>query len=83
MAGMPRLTVVFVFLLLSCTSCLSHEEWEDWKQLYEKKYVDDEEELNRFWIWDYNRQYIDDHNSLGKSYSLKINEFADLVRTGK
>ncbi len=70
--------MLVVLLISSCLGTL-HNDWEEWKRIYEKKYLDEKEDIHRFKIWDYNRQYIDDHNSLGESYSLKINDFADLV----
>ena len=71
------LFVVCCFVTLSCS--FPPKEWEQWKQVYKKQYINDKEDLQRYKIWEYNRQYIDDHNSLGESYSLRINEFADLV----
>ena len=56
------------------------KEWEEWKSLHRKVYIDKDEELHRRKVWEYNMQYIEDHNSLGESYELKMNEFGDLVR---
>ncbi len=78
---MARAIVFLVWTLLSFTCSFSQNEWESWKQLNGKKYIDDVEESNRFMIWKSNREYINHHNSEERSYVLKLNEFADLVRT--
>lgn len=74
------LTILSILVCIELSLCLSHQkEWIEWKSTYQKKYVNEKEETRRYKIWEYNLQYIDDHNSLGESYTLKMNEFADLV----
>lgn len=56
--------------------------WELWKGTYSKKYTKDEEILRRH-IWEDNFELVTRHNmehSIGlQSFTLEMNEFADLV----
>merc|ERR1711862_295560 len=67
------------------------EEWEAWKLKYNKSYVygthedavSSQEESFRMKVWLENKAMIESHNRLfykgEKSYSLKMNKFADLL----
>ena len=54
-------------------------EWHSWKARHEKKYEDDTEEMERRLIWNSNFERIVEHNRKGLSFTLGLNQFADLV----
>lgn len=56
------------------------EEWHSWKTRHEKVYVDRSEENVRRQIWIQNRARIAAHNHNNRSFSLSLNQFADMVR---
>lgn len=79
-------SIVFL-VLLSCTFVVHgfewQKEWDLWKDEYGKKYDCDEMELSRRSIWAANKVFVDTHNANAKlhGYTVKLNEFADLVST--
>ena len=76
-------------LLVSVALCLPSlspartmsEEWHSWKTRHEKVYVDRGEENVRRQIWIQNRARISEHNRGNRSFSLALNQFADMVST--
>ena len=78
---------VAVVVLLSCVLAVYgfewQKEWDLWKAEYGKKYECDEMELSRRNIWAANKVFVDTHNanSALHGYTVKMNEFADLVST--
>ena len=74
---------VFILLtLFSASLCASFDqEWHSWKSLHSKTYGDEEEEGARRLVWYDNYKKILEHNSANHSYSLAVNEFADLVKS--
>ena len=75
-----------IFILLAALLGVSvafqfTEEWELWKKQFDKNYESDEEELSRHIIWESNRLYVENHNANADKYgyTLKMNEFADIV----
>lgn len=76
------LTIVFLAALSLPTLGLSrtlNEQWHSWKTRHEKVYVDRGEENVRRQIWIQNRARIAAHNRGNLSYSLALNQFADMV----
>lgn len=75
--------VVFVAVLslpsLAPARTLS-EQWHSWKTRHEKVYVDRSEENVRRQIWIQNRARISAHNRGNHSFTLALNQFADMVR---
>lgn len=61
---------------------VSHKPWQDFKQQFNKVYVDNAEEGERFANFLDHSAYIESHNKLFtsglKSYSLALNHFADM-----
>lgn len=55
------------------------QEWYSWKSLHSKTYEDEDEEGVRRVVWYDNYKKILEHNSANRSYSLALNQFADLV----
>lgn len=55
-------------------------QWHSWKSQHSKMYSDEEEEGARRLVWYDNLKKIVEHNNASHSYSLALNEFADLVR---
>ena len=57
------------------------DEWNSWKELHKKTYECEHEELARYTIWVANKAYIEEHNKnvQAHGYSLKMNEFGDMV----
>ena len=69
-------------LLSSVALCSPHieEEWEVWRQDYKKVYMDALDEQSHKAIWMANYHKVTEHNDGGHSYTLGLNEFADMVR---
>ena len=62
----------------------SNMTWEEFKNMYNKKYMSEEEELTRMEIFESNKQYVKVHN-MNKDkhgFEVAINEFCDLVSCG-
>lgn len=59
---------------------LYEEKWSLWKGEHKVAYENEEEEQKRYSIWLENMKYIDNHNSKNLSYTLRMNQFGDLVR---
>jgi cathepsin L len=58
----------------------SNMTWEEFKNMYNKKYMSQEEELTRMEIFESNKQYVKVHN-MNKDkhgFDLAINEFCDM-----
>ena len=47
-------------------------------QDHSKEYKDELEDLNRYNIWNDNKIFVEEHNINSKSFTLAMNEFADL-----
>lgn len=73
---------IFILLgLLSLSLCASlDQQWHSWKSQHSKSYGNEDEEDARRTVWYDNFKKIVDHNNANHSYSLGLNEFADLVR---
>jgi cathepsin L len=59
----------------------AHPSWKEFKQLYGKVYSNDQEEYFREMIYHSNVDYIKEHNKQGLSWTLGVNEFADLAHS--
>ena len=59
------------------------QEWNHWKTDHERRYVSDNEELERHLIWLSNMKYIEGHNANEHmfGYRLSMNQYGDLVGT--
>ena len=68
-----------LFYLSLCASL--DQQWHSWKSQHSKTYGDEEEEDARREVWYDNYKKIVDHNNANRSYSIALNEFADLVST--
>ena len=77
-----------VLLVLSSLLCCGlcgysqvqlQEEWLSWKRQHSKMYYNTREEGSRWTVWRKNYQLIMEHNKANHSFSLGLNEFADLV----
>ena len=55
-------------------------DWHLWKSQHSKAYKDGDEEGAKKSVWHENYRKIAQHNNANHSYSLALNEFADLVR---
>ena len=58
-------------------------EWISWKGEHKKLYKSFDEEKRRYSIWLDNKKYIEEHNNKNASklgFTLKMNQFGDLVR---
>ena len=78
---MDNLFAVFVFLtpLVSGGAAMAEEEWQGWKERHLKVYSTQDEEDSRLSIWRENYQKIIEHNMANHSFTLGLNEFADMV----
>ena len=73
-------TVLVLAALLSVSVAFQFtEEWELWKKQFSKSYTSPEEEVSRHITWESNKLFVDNHNANTKGYTLKMNEFGDLV----
>ena len=82
------MAAAFVVAFTLCLPSLSaartlSEEWHSWKTRHEKVYVDRGEENVRQQIWIQNRARISAHNRGNTSFTLALNQFADMVSTAK
>ena len=77
---MRHTSLVLLLSVLTVVSCLQEldREWEEWKIAYNVKYGLGEEPYRRL-IWENNVVMIQRENSMGNSYTLRINQFGDLV----
>nr|XP_039258208.1 procathepsin L-like [Styela clava] len=83
-----------IFIVLSCFVAVSlagvltmtketvDDEWNMWKEKFNKFYYDEKDEAVRQYIWQKNKEYITSHNKRADngehSYRLGMNKFADL-----
>lgn len=63
----------------SAAALLYGEEWKQWKEEHSVLYASIEEEMYRYSIWLDNMKYIIQHNDKNLSFTLKMNQFGDLV----
>jgi C1A family cysteine protease len=74
---MIRSTLLSIFLLFNSVSSL---HFSNFIKMYNKQYTDDEL-ISRFNIYKENVQKINQHNNEEHSWSMAINQFADLTST--
>ena len=74
-------TILALLCITLVTATEFSDEWNSWKELYKKTYECEHEELARYTIWVANKAYIEEHNKnvQAHGYSLKMNEFGDMV----
>lgn len=73
-----------LLLVVSLGLCYSsklqlEEEWFSWKRQHYKTYHTEEEETSRWKVWKDNYRKIQEHNRANHSFTLGLNEFADMV----
>lgn len=76
-----------LLVLLSAVVCFGlcysqlqlQEEWFTWKWQHSKVYSTNDEG-SKWRVWRENYQRIQEHNKANHSFSLGLNEFADMVR---
>lgn len=77
------LTTVVVLLTAVAASSMFEfaEEWNQWKLKHGKRYLSDQEEIERQKVWLANKKYIDEHNAEAdySSFTLAMNQFGDIV----
>ena len=79
---MIRRLLLLVFCLAGAALSASLDiQWHSWKSQHSKSYSGQEEEDQHRLVWYDNLKKIVEHNNANKSYTLSLNEFADLVRT--
>lgn len=75
--------LVVLSSLLCCGLCYNlvqvHEEWRSWKRQHSKLYSNSDEEGSRWMVWRENYHKIMEHNKANHSFTLGLNQFADLV----
>ncbi|XP_048576884.1 procathepsin L-like [Nematostella vectensis] len=71
--------LIFAFLLTVASALRFEEErlWKSWKQEHGKQYSE-VEERGRKAVWFQNLKKVEQHNRAGHSYTLAMNEFADM-----
>ena len=72
----------YIVLLLIFTEALGATldvEWHSWKSRHQKTYDDESHEMKRRVIWKSNFELIMEHNRKGHSFTLGLNQFADMV----
>lgn len=60
---------------------LLHQDWTQWKSTHSKYYNSVQEESARLGVWKDNYQKIMEHNMANKTFTVGLNEFADMVYT--
>lgn len=73
-----RLLLVLI-CSLSCRSAVLEDEWQGWKVKHYRVYPSQDEENSRLSIWKENYQKILEHNMANHSFTLSLNQFADMV----
>ena len=80
---MQRL-LIFISLVGFCLCSYSQvhleREWFGWKKLHSKVYSQEEENA-RWKVWRQNYHKIQQHNKANHSFTLGLNQFADMVRS--
>jgi C1A family cysteine protease len=57
----------------------THYQWEKFRAMHKKLYASAEEAMHRFTVFRENMDLIDSENSKGLSYTLGVNQFADMT----
>lgn len=70
-------TVVYYGLCFS--QLQEEEEWFSWKRQHAKVYSS-QDEGSKWKVWRENYRKIQEHNKANHSFTLGLNEFADMVR---
>jgi len=77
-----QIVLIFLAFILLVSAKYSGQEWQktfnNWRSQYNKVYSSIEVD-RRFQIFKENAQYIYHHNHKSRSYTLALNEFADLT----
>lgn len=75
--------LVVLSTIVCCVLCSSEfllqEEWFVWKKQHAKMYSY-RDEGSKWKVWRENYQKIQEHNKANYSFTLGLNEFADMVR---
>ena len=78
-SSMKVLLAVFALVAVSQARQSRVQQFNDFKEKYQKKYNSIDEEVKRFNIFKSNVEKIEFHNSQRSSYSRAINAFTDLT----
>ena len=76
---------LLILSIIATYNCQNYDssDWFQFKQKHTKFYKTTEEENSKFGIWQLNKNLIEEHNKkyeLGLvSYTLRMNEFGDMV----
>lgn len=73
------LVLVVLGSLVLRGAAIAEEEWQGWKDKHFKVYSSLDEEDSRLSIWRENYRRILEHNMANHSFTLGLNEFADMV----
>jgi len=77
---MMRLSSVMRLSFASLTMTAAEMSWEEFKNLYGKVYNAIDDDALRKEVYDANVQKIVDHNAKNESWTMAVNEFADLTQ---
>lgn len=69
--------ILFAIVGVVCSRPL--EEWRTWKSVHGKYYAHPNEETARRQIWMENAARIEEHNAGNHTFTLGLNQFADMV----
>jgi cathepsin L len=75
---------IYFFIVVSCYPRTTNldDEWEDFKQRYDKEYMEDDEAKRRL-IWECNKNAIEEHNDEYQNglhdFLTGVNEYSDLT----
>ena len=78
-AAMDDLLVLVLLASLVFGGASIEEVWQGWKEKHLKVYSSADEEGSRLSIWRDNYRKILEHNMANHSFTLGLNEFADMV----
>ena len=75
--------LLLVLICLEACQCLNllqlQHEWSGWKKQHSKSYYTGDEESSRWEVWRENYHKIMEHNKANHSFTLGLNQFADMV----
>ena len=77
--AMGQSLLLVLITSLACGHAIVEEEWQGWKDKHYKFYSTPDEEGSRLSVWRENYQKIKEHNMANHSFTLSLNQFADMV----
>ncbi|KAH3762943.1 cathepsin L1 [Pelomyxa schiedti] len=71
--------VLLLFVAAAVASSSVRSQFHDWAKSHGRNYATPQERDHRFSVWRHNLQFVEQHNAEGHSWTVGMNEFADLT----